>query len=808
MLKHFIMLGNRLMLRRKVFTLINVLGLATGLASCLMILLWVSDELSYDRFHDGSDRIFRVTVTGKFENLNFRTVYTPAPLPAALLNEYPEIEYAARLLVRPQHSLRRADDNKSLIEDYLAYADSSFFDIFSFPLLKGDPKTALAKPKSIVLTQSAAKRWFGSEDPMGKVLIENEMHHYTVTGIMADLPSNSHIRLNMVVSFVSIPYHSQTSWLSLGSITYFKLRKGMTIDSLSKSFQSFLFRNIEDELVENLGLNIEQFNASGQEFRYNIQKLTDIHLHSALNGEISRNGSISLVLLFSAIALIILLLACINFMNLSTAKAATRAREVGIRKVMGSYRNELVLQFLFEALMYLLLALGLALLMVELAMPYFNQVAGKQLSVLMLFRGFFPPVMLAMVVLCTLAAGFYPSVYLSAFEPAQVLKGQLLPQNGKAGLRRVLVVFQFTAAIVLIIATMVVYKQLNYIQNKDMGFQQHDVLVVKRVHGLGLKLGAFREKVMQVKGVKQSGYALNLPGDELPANSVGIEGRSAEQVNLLSFMYADYHLAEALKLRLTQGRWFNPDSLSDTTAVVINLAALRQLQLDNWQGEQIVMHADKNSDRQVYRIIGLLDDFHYESLHSSIKPLGILLRTNSWMNRMAVNVEPGQMPHVLEQVKDLWDSMETGQPFEYTTLDSLIGSFYSDEQTTGFIYSTFSALALLIAALGLFGLSTHTIESRTRELGIRKILGASNTYIVRMLLIEFTRWVFYAALIAWPLAWWMMNRWLDGFAFHAKLGLTEFVLATGLTWVVAFLSVVLQSAKASRLNPVDALKYQ
>ncbi|MBK9291641.1 MAG: ABC transporter permease [Bacteroidetes bacterium] len=808
MLKHFLMIGNRLMLRRKVFSFINTLGLATGLASCLIILLWVADELSYDKFHEGYDRIYRVTVNGKFNGLNFRTVYTPAPLPGALLNDFPEIEYATRLMIRPQHSLRRQEVQQSLIEDYFAYADSSFFDVFSYKLLAGDPKKALTRPKSIVLTQSAARRWFGDEDPMGKVLIENEMHRYTVTGIMADPPPNSHMRFNMVVSMTSIPYHAQQSWLMQGSLTYFKLREGAGIQHISDSLDAFLMRHIKDEIVLSLGLDLEQFAATGQVYRYELQPLADIHLHSNLDGELRRNGNLARVWLFSAIALIILLLACINFMNLSTAKAAARSREVGIRKVMGSYRTELVWQFLFETFLYLLLALALALLMVELALPWFNNIAAKELRVTMLFGGYFPLVMVAMVALCTLAAGIYPSLYLSAFEPAQVLKGQLLPRSGMGGLRRLLVVFQFSSAILLMISSFVVYRQLEFVHSKDLGFQLHDVLVIKRVHGLGERIDEFREKVKQVEGVVEAGYALNLPGDEHSTNSVGIEGRPVDQVRLMAVMMADYHLADALKLRLMEGRWFSPDEPSDTAAIVINRAALEQLQITDWTKERIELHGALNTKSQSFRIVGVVDDFHYESLRKKVNPIAILLRRGYWMNRMAINVERGHMPDVLDRVRSLWDEMDSGQPFEFTTMDTQIGSMYSGEETVGKVYTIFSMLALLIAALGLFGLSTHTIESRTRELGIRKILGASNGYIVRMLLVEFTRWVLIAALIAWPLAWWMMNRWLQGFAYHVDLSVAEFMLATLLTWVVAFFSVVVQAFRASQLNPVEALKYQ
>lgn len=805
MLKHFIMIGNRLMLRRKMLTLINISGLAIGLASCMMILLWVADELSYDRFHDGSDRIYRVVVLGRFEKLNFRTVYTPAPLPAALLKEFKQVEYAARIIVRPQHSLRRIDGEVSLIEDKFAYADSSIFDVFSFKVLTGDPKKVLATPRSIVLTESAARRWFGNEDPIGKVLIENEMHRYTVTGIMADLPSNSHIKFNVVASLTSIPYHSQTAWLSQGSITYFKLREGASIKLVSDSLQSFLFRHIEPELISTINLDLDQFAQSGQEYRYELQKLTDIHLHSDLEGELSLNGNITRVWLFSAIALIILLLACINFMNLSTAKAAMRSREVGIRKVMGSNCHDLVMQFLLETFLHVIIAMALSLLIVELTMPWFKDVAGKQLSVAMLFSGYSFVVMLLMLVFCTLAAGFYPSIYLSAFEPAQVLKGQLLPRSGMGSLRRLLVVFQFAAAILFIVSTLVVYRQLEFIRTKDMGYQLHDVLVVKRVHGLDNKLEEYRSKIIQVAGVKQAGYALNLPGDELPTNSIGIEGRPIDQVNLLALMLADYNLADALKLRVSEGRWFSPDEPSDTAAIVLNRSALDQFKVDNWQYSRIAMHGQSIT---YFKIIGVVDDFHFESLHKTVRPIGILLRTNNWMNRMAVNVERGQMPRVLEKARNLWDEMETGQPFEYTTLDTQIGSFYQGEESTSKIYTIFSVLALFIAALGLFGLSTHTIESRTRELGIRKVLGASNSYIVRMLLLEFTRWVFLASLLASPLAWLMMDRWLEGFAYHTGLGPGEFLAATVITWLVAFMSVITQAIRASKLNPVDALKYQ
>jgi len=806
MLKNYLLTTYRNMLRKPIFSLINILGLAIGMAAFMMIVLYVADELSYDRFHEKSDRMFRVTIHGVFANNEFNTTYTSAPLAEALQNEFPEVENVSRIMLRNQHSVAIGD--QTFIEDQWLYADSTFFDVFSFELIEGDPRKVLTEPRALVLTESTARKWFGDENPIGKTIIENNRHHYIVTGITKDVPANSHFRFNVVASFTTLTWHSNTSWFNQSAHTYVVLREGADVQETQAKLPDFLYRSINEQLKLFLGISVDEFEQSGQLYRLRLQPVTQIHLNSQLEGELDNNGSMASVYLFSMIALFILLIACINFMNLSTARSAWRAKEVGIRKALGSDRSDLIRQFLGESVLYALVAAVLAVLLMELSMPYFNLITQKQLGFNLSNTVFFVPFLIVLILFTGLLAGSYPAYYLSAFQPLEVLKGQIAKGAGRNRLRSYLVLLQYSISIILLISTFVVYKQLKFIRDKNPGYKKENVVLIKRVHGLGEKLDVFKQNILSHPNILSASYALDMPGDDFSTNSVGVAGRPLEEVNIMAVLFTDYDLEKVMGMRMVSGRWFSREYGTDTAVAIVNEAALRALSIKDFTTEKIVMHSTPPHPHWVFPIIGVVKDFHFESLHHGIRPMIILLRTGGWFNRMAVRISEGSYRESLEILEKKWNEMETGQPFMYTSLDRNMEAFYRNDNRTQTLYAIFSILAVFVASLGLFGLAAFTTESRTREISIRKVMGAGERRIVMMLSVQFARWVLLANLLAWPLAWLLMDNWLNHFAYRIDMPWGSYLLATVSTLLLALLTVLYQAVKAARTNPAEALKYE
>mgnify|MGYP002619831030 CR=1 FL=1 len=808
MFKNFIITSFRSMLRHKSFSFINVVGLAIGLAACIIILLFIVDELSYDSFHDNSGRIHRITVHGVFGDNEFNSTYTPAPLAQAMLNEFPEVEKITRLMLRPQRSVRVSDE-KTFIEDRFFYADSSFFEIFSFRLISGDPATVLSEPGNIVLTKSTARRYFGEEDPIGKQLVEDNRFNYIVTGIVEDAPANSHFRFNVLASFTTLPWHANPSWFNQSAQTYILLTENADTESVKEKLNPFLYNQIGEQLRQFMGITLEEFAESGQSYGYDLQPVTSIHLHSNLDGEYEANGSITYVYLFSVIAFFILFIACINFMNLSTARSAVRAKEVGVRKVLGSNRSDLIRQFLTEALLHNLLAMFMAILLVELSLPVFNQIAGKQLSLNLSHEWYIILLIPVFIVITSLLAGSYPAFYLSSFQPLKVIKGQLSRGMTKSRFRSILVLFQYSVSIVLLIATFIIFRQLQYIQQRDLGYEKENVIVVKRVNGLGSGMPVYKNKILQNPDIIHASYSIDLPGDDFSSNSMGVTGRPLDEVNIAMMMYADYDFIETLGMRITDGHYFRRAYSGDSLGVVLNQTAIRRLGIHDFETDRIILHATPPHEHTVHKVIGVVSDFHFESLHKSIRPMAIfLLPEGNWANRLSIRVQQQKVSETIQYLEQEWQAMGSGQPFEYTMLDSSLDKFYRNDRQTRIIYTAFSILAFFVASLGLFGLAAFTTENRTKEIGIRKAHGASVRSIVMMLSKEFTRWVLLANIIAWPVAYFLMDNWLDNFAYRINMPLFSFVAAGLLALVIAIITVSSLAYKAANANPVEALKYE
>ncbi len=808
MFKTLLITAYRNMLRKPGFTIINITGLAIGLAACILILLYIADELSYDRFHEKSDRIYRITVHGVFGNNEFHSTYTAAPMAAAMLSEFPEVEYITRMMLRPQRSVRI--DEKVFIEDRFFYADSSFFDVFSFELLAGDPKKVLSEPGHIVLTESTAKRYFGDEDPIGKTLVEDNRFHYTVTGLMKDVPSNSHFKFNVLASFTTLPWHSNPSWFNQSAQTYIVLSENADPNEMRAKLDPFLYRHIGEQLPKFLGITVDEFEASGQTYGYGMQNIHGIHLHSNLDGEYEVNGSITYVYLFSTIAFFILLIACINFMNLSTARSVSRAKEVGIRKVLGSQRHQLIRQFLIESLLYSLVAMIIAVILIEISLPYFNHIALKQLSFNLQSNWLFIMALPIFVGITGLVAGSYPAFYLSSFQPIKVIKGQFYQGMSKGRFRSILVLFQYSISILLIIATLVIFKQLTYMQDKNMGYDEEHVVVIKRVNGLGNNaMPVFKQAILKNPDIINASYSIDLPGDDYSSNSIGVAGRPLDEINIVMMQPADYDFIETMGIQLAEGRWFNREFATDSVAVIINQTAQKRLGITDIHTEKIVRHATPPDPHLISHIIGVVEDFHFESLHRPIRTMAFyLLPEGSWANRLAVRVQAGKMKETIDFLEAQWHTMESGQPFEYSFLDQSLEKFYKNDKRTLTIYTIFSLLAIFVASIGLFGLAAYTTESRTREIGIRKVLGAGEPNIIHLLSKEFTKWVLLANVIAWPLAYLLMANWLNNFAYRIEIPWYLFVLAGLIALFVALATVIYQAVKAARANPVEALKYE
>lgn len=808
MLKNFILTSLRSMLRHKGFAFINIAGLAIGLAACIIILLFIADELSYDRYHEKADRIYRITTEGVFGNREFAGTYSAAPLAKAMLDDYAEVQHATRMMARNNRLVGFED--KLFIENRFFYADSSVFDVFTIPLVSGDPKAALNKPNTIVITETMAQKYFENEDPIGKTIkVDDSGQHYMVTGVCRDIPLNSHFRFDFMASLITTEWSRNPSWFSQNAQTYIVLREDTDAKAFQEKLPEFIVRHIGPQLPGFVGVTLEQFAESGQNYGFYLQPMLDIHLHSKLDGEFEDNGDITSVYLFSIIAIFILLIACVNFMNLTTAKSATRAKEVGVRKVLGSNRRYLMRQFLGESFIYVALAMITALIIAEIALPFFNQITDKQLTLNLFNNWYFLPVLLVFALLTALLAGSYPAFYLSGFQPLQVIKGQTLRQNGKSNLRTLLVVFQFSVTIILLIATITVYQQLRFIQDKNLGFDKEHLLVIHRAYSLGSQKVVFKNEILQYPDILSASYSINLPGEDFGTNSHGIEGRPNEEMFLIAMMYADYDFTQTLGIEMSYGRFYDRDYATDTAAVVINEAAAWALGITEPYTEKLIRQALQPNQHQAFRVIGVMKDFHFESLHLDIRPLAIYLQPeNAWFNRLAVKVRGENMAGTIGFIEEKWDEIAPDMPFEFTFMDRTFEKLYKDDRRTRIIYSIFSLLAIFVASLGLFGLAAFTTENRTKEIGIRKIHGASVSSIVIMLSKEFTRWVLMANIIAWPLAYLLADNWLNNFAYRISIPWWSFVMAGLLALLIALITVSFIAFRAANANPVEALKYE
>jgi putative ABC transport system permease protein len=797
MLKNFIRIAFRGLLKNKAFTIINILGLALGLATCLLIVFYVFDELSYDRFNLNANRIYRVNMDMKYGGNVASYAITPPPLAATLKSNYPEVERSARLI--HDQGVRIKKSGEYITEDKVVYADSELFGMFTLPLTEGDPKTALTEPNTVVITESTAIRYFNDTHVIGRVINLSDNTNYKITGVMKNIPAQSHFNFDFFFSIAQRADAKLADWNNFSYTTYVLLKAGTD----PKTFEAKLPALMKKQLGENYA-RLEQ---SGNYFHLNITPLTDIHLKSNRQYELGANSSASYVYIFSAIALFVLLIACVNFMNMSTARSANRAREVGVRKVLGSSRGYLIAQFLSESLLITLCAAIIAVAAAWILLPLFNEVSGKHLVITLQVFSWLVPAMLLIILLVGLLAGSYPAFYLSAFQPINVLKGKSSAGFKGGRLRNFLVVFQFSISIFLIISTLVIYNQLSYIRHKNLGFDRNQVMVIKDV-GVMENAQMFKQEVKQLAAVKNASLSGFLPTGVVRAPDAVFRNKSANPKNALftEVWPVDGDYLATMGMGLAHGRNFLHQFAGDSLAVIINETAARMLGFVNDPLNKTVYRATglPNQPIKEYHVIGVVKDFNFSSLRDNITPVVMFL--NDDHGALSIKTESKNTAAFIAQVQQVWNRFAPNQHFAYSFMDQDFDAAYRTEQRTGKLFLTFTTLAVIIACLGLFSLAAYAAEQRNKEIGIRKVLGASVSAITSMLSKDFIKLVIISFVIAAPLAWLAMYYWLQGFAYRQNTQWWVVALSGIGAVVIAFITISFQSIKAAIANPVDSLR--
>lgn len=804
MLKSFFLIALRNLKKNKVYSAINIGGLAVGLVCCLLIGLYVQDEWSYDRYHEKAGRLYKVVTDSRTPERESHFAVTPAPLGETLLRDFPEVESYTRLFTFFGNASVN-DGMKSFLESRIYFADSTFFHTFSIPMVAGEAASALTQPNTIVLSETMARKYFGDENPLGRSLRLNTNFSVQISGVMADIPPNTHFHPDFLVSMASIGMSRSTMFISnINFHTYIVLREDASREELEAKLPATLKQYAAPQVAQRFGQSYEDRVAAGFSSAWSLLPVTDVHLYSSREYEIEPNGNITTVYIFSAIAIVVLLVACVNFMNLATARAASRAKEIGVRKVVGSSRTQLLGQFLIESTVMSILALLIALAAVELVLPEFNMLAGTQIETNFLGNGLWLFGFFGMALLVGALAGTYPAAVLSSLSPVVVVKRELSFGKRASSVRSGLVVFQFAVSIALIAGTLVVRNQLEFISSRNLGFEKEQVLTIKRASSLGQQREAFRQELLNNPSLVSGSASSTIPGKLFGRSTYKDAAAPPEASHGMHEMEVDAEFIQTFGMKIIAGRNFARSIASDSTAVILNQAAARVFGWTDPVG-QTLTYPDPQADWRG-TVIGMVEDFHFESLHTQIQPLVILHQPG--FSYFSVRVRPENMASSVEFVKSTWTRLAPQQPFEYSFLDEDFDALYRAEARTGTVFSLFALLAIFIACLGQLGVAAFMIEKRTKEIGVRKVLGASVGGLVGLLSKDFLKLVVAANVLAWPVAYAMMNQWLENFAYRIEIGWWVFLLAGGSALLIALLTVSFQATKAALANPVEALRYE
>ena len=806
MLRNLITHSLRSLKRQRSYLIINILGLSVGIACSLLIAIYVINEAGYDRFNEKKDRIFRIVLNGKMGGQEFIGAYTCSPIGPTMLKEFPEIEDYLRLTGRGPTVVEYND--LSFTDDNVLESDSAFFNFFSIPLLKGDPENVLNAPRRAVLSASTAKRIFGNEDPIDKAIkIGDDTVKFIVSGIMEDVPANSHFNASILTSFMTNPRSQDPVWLSNSFSTYLLLKPNTDAEAVSAKIPGLLAKYAGPQVQRFMGISIDEFLSQGNKYNYFLQKLTDIHLDPSIQQEFKAASDPKYLWIFGSISILIILIAAINFMNLATAQATKRAKEVGIKKVAGSTRGLLVSQFLSESFILSLASLVIALIIIRISLPYFNNLLRSDLSLDLIDKWYKIPALLLFTLFVGLLAGSYPAFFLSSFNPSEVLKGSVKGSLRNGRIRRVLVVFQFAVSILLITGTLVMYRQIFFMLNKDVGFNKEQLLVINMAHSLQNRVEAFKESVREIPGIINIASSTAVPGRNNNLNGYGIEGKKDETA-LLQSSWADEDFIDTYKMEIVSGRNFDRTFASDKDACIINESAAKNFGITDKTNTRFMLPLDSGKF-QYLTVIGIVKNFHFESLRNPIEPYMILRKGehNNW-GYVTIKLSAQNYQQTIGEIEKRWKEFTSNDPLQYYFVDEDFEQMYLQEKQNAQLAVIFSALAILIAALGLFGLTSFTVEQRTKEIGVRKAMGSSVSGIYYVISREIIVLVSISALIAWPLIYFIAGKWLENFYYRINAGAFSFVAGLGIALLVATLTISYRILKAAAVNPAQSLKYE
>lgn len=802
MIKNYIVVALRNILKHKFYSVLNIAGLAFGLAACFLIGLYIYDELTYDRFHKDYENLYCIGLHGRIGGQELNTASSSPPLAQAMVSGIPGVEQAIR--VREWQDIVMKYEDKAFTESGVMLADSNFFDFFSFRLLEGDPKTVLKDPSTMVITPEMAKKYFGDEAAVGKIItVGNDNTAFKVTGIAERAPTNSQIQYDFLLSSDSDDnMRNGANWTNNGLYTFYRKNINTEVSHVDSELRKLLLKHVDAELQKFLGINFEEFERQGGIYEYFSYPIASKHLYQVeLADGLSPSSDIKYVYIIAAVGIFILLIACINFMNLSTARSASRAKEVGLRKTLGSVRSKLIAQFLSESFVYVLAAMVIAILVVYLLLPSFNILAGKELSFTTILQAPIWISMIAVFLVVALLAGSYPAFYLTSFNPVDVLKGKARSGMKSKGIRSTLVVVQFSISIMLIISTMVVYNQLGYLQERNIGLDKQNVLIIRNTSRLGNNRAAFCETLNTQTGIRHTSYTNNVfPGVN---NTTVFRAEGNPQERIMGTYYADYDHLPLLKMELLAGRNFSKDFPTDSSACILNEAAVKELGWENPLTEKLINFDGPTP--MTMTIVGVVKDFNFESFKTKVRPM--VIRLTDKANNLLVRYD-GKASETVATVEDLWKKNAPNDPFEYTFLDQNFENLFKEEQKLGQLFTVLTSIAIFVACLGLMGLASFTAEQRTKEIGIRKVMGASVSSVSAMLSKEFMVLVGLSFIIASLVAWYLMDQWLATFAYRIDLNPALFALAGLLAATIAGLTVSFHFIRAARSNPSQALRYE
>ncbi len=797
MFKNYLKTAFRNLIRNKFYSIINIVGLSIGITACILIMLYVQSELSYDKFHEKADRIYRVNLYGVLNDDEINQPFTSPPLAKAMQNEIPEVEEAVRL-TRLQPVIRH--NNDVFNEKSWYFADANFFKIFSASFINGNPENALSQPNSVVLTESTANRYFGKDNPIGQFITWENDRDYQVTGVIKDYPENTHIKPDFLASIKGQDIDDNLDWISNNIYNYILVKEGFTKQDVDAKLEGLVEKYVGPVVKQAFGVSFEKLKSQGLIYKWYAQPLGEIHFDREVSQGPEPLGNKSYMLIFSIIAIFVLVIACINYMNMSTARSANRAKEVGIKKSLGSNRNYLVFQFLSESVLVTLIALAFALLLIKLLLPGFNNLIDKQL-VFNYFDNFKTiPLMVAFGIGIGIIAGSYPAFFLASFNPVKVIKGIHKSEGGHAKLRSGLVIFQLIVSIVLFSGTFFISKQLSFLQSKELGFNKENLVIINKANYLGNQMSSFKNELLAQSSILEITNTSSIPGR---INSGGtFFHHSVNDLRGMNTIWSDCDFIKTYQIKLKEGRFFEEGSQSNARSVVLNETALKQLNIEEPIGKKI--YEGIKTDETALTIIGVMKDFNCESLHEEMSSLVLINGSGGYLS---VRIS-GDIQQNLKKIEQTWDKFAKGQSLDYVFFDEDFGRLYTAEVRTKKIVSIFSALAILIACLGLLALAAFVAEQRTKEIGIRKVNGARISEILLSLNRNFMKWVGIAFVIAVPGAWYLLNNWLGNFAYKTNLSWWVFVLAGVAAFLVTMLTVSWISWKAATRNPVEALRYE